>query len=110
MTRPSGTLETPKERKDLKQNSNGKPNNWATNLSPSNPRLHNESLQTAGVAGVPWKLYPGELRGGSVGAAKLREADQCRERIRTICVASCWRRTRRAVAACKSWRGSLASV
>ena len=52
MTRPSVTLETPRERKDLKQNSNGKPNNWATNLSPSNPRLHNESLQTAGV---PWK-------------------------------------------------------
>jgi hypothetical protein len=27
-------------------------NNWATNLYPSNPRLHNEPVQRAGV---PWK-------------------------------------------------------
>jgi hypothetical protein len=35
------------------QNSNGKPNNWVTNLSPSNPRPHNEPVQRAGVS---WKL------------------------------------------------------
>src|SRR6266436_5286129 len=45
MTRPSGTPETPRGRKGWKQNSNGKPNNWATNWSPSNPRLHNEPVQ-----------------------------------------------------------------
>src|SRR5215469_15508213 len=56
MTRPSGTLETPRERKDLKQNSNGKPNNSATNSSPSNPRLHNE-----------W-LRPREFQGSSLEA------------------------------------------
>ena len=43
----------PRRRKDWKQNSNGKPNNSATNLSPSNPRLHNELVRTAGV---PWSL------------------------------------------------------
>ena|ERR1017187_2164659 len=52
MTRPSGTPETPKGRKGWKQNSNDKPNNWATNLSRSNPRLHDEPEQRAGV---PWK-------------------------------------------------------
>src|SRR6266436_4160149 len=45
MTRPSGTPETSSGRKGSKQNSNGKPNNWATNWSPSNPRLHNEPVQ-----------------------------------------------------------------
>src|SRR5258708_238136 len=45
MTRPSGTSETPSGRKGWVRNSNGKPNNWATNLSPSNPRLHNEPVQ-----------------------------------------------------------------
>jgi hypothetical protein len=55
-TRPSGTPGTPRGKNDWKQNSNGKPNNWATNLSPSNPRLHNEPVQRAG--GVPWKRGP----------------------------------------------------
>src|SRR5215469_6351497 len=73
MTRPSGTQETPRERKDLKLNSNGKPNNWATNLSPSNPRLHNESLQTAGV---PWK--PAGCR-RTVGPRPA--GSQCRNRL-----------------------------
>jgi hypothetical protein len=36
------------------QNSNGKPNSWATNLSPSNPKLHNEPVQRTGV---PWKCF-----------------------------------------------------
>src|SRR5229473_3490980 len=52
MTRPSGTSETPSGRKGWVRNSNGKPNNWATNLSPSNPRLHNEPVQHERV---PWK-------------------------------------------------------
>jgi hypothetical protein len=39
--------------KSWKQNSNDKPNTWATNLSPSNPRLHNEPVQHPAV---PWKL------------------------------------------------------
>jgi hypothetical protein len=30
------------------QNSNGKPNDWATNLPPSNPKLHNELIQHRG--------------------------------------------------------------
>lgn len=34
--------------KGWKQNSNGKPNNWATNLFPSNPRLHSEPVQREG--------------------------------------------------------------
>jgi hypothetical protein len=42
------TLWAASGRKGSKQNSNGKPNNWATNLSPSNPRLHNEPVQRAG--------------------------------------------------------------
>ena len=37
---------------DWKQNSNGKPNNWALNWSPSNSRLHNDPIQRGGV---PWK-------------------------------------------------------
>ena len=45
MTRPSGTRETYSGRKGWVQNSNGKPNNSATNLSPSNPKLHNELTQ-----------------------------------------------------------------
>jgi transposase len=51
-TRPSGTQETPSGRIGCEQNSNGKLNNWATNLSPSNPRPHNEPIQRTGV---PWK-------------------------------------------------------
>ncbi len=39
--------------KRLEAKLNGKPNNWATNLSPSNPRLHNYYFKRAGV---PWKL------------------------------------------------------
>src|SRR6202451_2849316 len=57
MTRPSGTPETPKGRKGWKQNSNDNTNNWATNLSPSNPRLHDEPEQREGV---PWKHLRGE--------------------------------------------------
>src|ERR1035441_8399464 len=45
MTRPFGMPETPKGRKGWKQNSNGKPNNWALNWSPSNSRLHNDPIQ-----------------------------------------------------------------
>src|ERR1017187_2528629 len=52
MTRPFGMPETPKGRKGWKQNSNGKPNNWALNWSPSNSRLHNDPIQRGGV---PWK-------------------------------------------------------
>src|ERR1700693_923728 len=52
MTRPFGTPETPRGRKGWKQNSNGKRNNWATNLFPLNPRLHNLPAQHVGV---PWK-------------------------------------------------------
>src|ERR1700747_2819837 len=52
MTRPFGPPETPRERKGCKQNSNGKPNNWATNLFPLNSRPHNQPAQHAGV---PWK-------------------------------------------------------
>ena len=35
-------------RKGWRQNSNGKPNNWATNSFPSNPRLHNQLVQSEG--------------------------------------------------------------
>src|ERR1017187_6683745 len=52
MTRPFGMPETPKGRKGWKQNSNGKPNDWALNWSPSNSRLHNDPIQRGGV---PWK-------------------------------------------------------
>src|ERR1035438_2199863 len=52
MTRQFGMPETPKGRKGWKQNSNGKPNNWALNWSPSNSRLHNDPIQRGGV---PWK-------------------------------------------------------
>src|SRR6266851_3662213 len=50
MTRACGPPETLREKKGLKQNSNGKPNNWGTNLSQSNPRLHDHSARR-----VPWK-------------------------------------------------------
>src|SRR6266851_4305917 len=53
MTRACGPPETLREKKGLKQNSNGKPNNWGTNLSQSNPRLHDHSAR-----GVPWKQRP----------------------------------------------------
>jgi Transposase IS116/IS110/IS902 family len=56
-TRPSGTQEMPRGKKGSKQNSNGKPNNWATNLSPSNLRPHNERVQHAAV---PWMFPVGE--------------------------------------------------
>src|ERR1700726_4886843 len=42
MTKPSGPPETAKGRKGWKQKSNGKPDKWATSLSPSYQRLHNE--------------------------------------------------------------------
>src|SRR5579864_1993542 len=48
MTRPFGMPETPRGRKGWKQNSNGKPNNWATNSFPSNPKLHNQLVQGEG--------------------------------------------------------------
>jgi transposase len=38
----------PTGKKGWKQSSNGKPKNWATNLFPSNPRLHNEPAQREG--------------------------------------------------------------
>src|SRR5260370_25234548 len=53
MKRACGPPETLREKKGLKQNSNGKPNNWGTNLSQSNPRLHDHSAR-----GVPWKFHP----------------------------------------------------
>jgi len=40
--------------KGWKQNSNHKPNNWATNSSLSNSRLRNEPVQRAGI---PWKQF-----------------------------------------------------
>ena len=40
--------ETPRGRKGWKQNSNGKPNNWATNSFPSNQRLRNQLIQGEG--------------------------------------------------------------
>src|SRR5215472_6463824 len=52
MTKLSGPPEMRRGKRDGKQNSNGKPNNWAMNLSPSNRRLHNESNQTVRV---PWR-------------------------------------------------------
>src|SRR5215831_5058141 len=52
MTKLSGPPEMRRGKRDGKQNSNGKPNNWAMNLSPSNRRLHNESTQ---AERVPWK-------------------------------------------------------
>ncbi len=42
MTNPSGLPETPTERSGWKSSSSGKPNSWATNSFPSNPRLHSE--------------------------------------------------------------------
>src|ERR1035438_9652814 len=85
MTRPSGTPETPKGRKGWKQNSNDKPNNWATNLSRSNPRLHDEPEQRAGV---PWKpcrrldlirpLLTSALRSDCLSTTSVAEATQDR--------------------------------
>src|SRR5580700_1904122 len=45
-----GTPGTPRGKNDWKQNSNRQANDWATNLSPSNPRLHNEPVRRAGVS------------------------------------------------------------
>src|SRR5882762_4896853 len=73
MTRPSGTRETHSGRKGWLQKSNGKPNNWATNLSPSNPKLHNDPIQHTGV---PWKVLGGWLRGAL--PAELLLADDVR--------------------------------
>src|ERR1017187_8298276 len=64
MTRPFGMPETPKGRKGWKQNSNGKPNNWALNWSPSNSRLHNDPIQRGGV---PWKPQAITLKTPSPG-------------------------------------------
>src|SRR6266851_2916920 len=57
MTRACGPPETLREKKGLKQNSNGKPNNWGTNLSQSNPRLHDHSARR-----VPWKYFERNAR------------------------------------------------
>jgi hypothetical protein len=48
-----GRQRSPEERNGWERNSNGQPNNWATNLSQSNLRPHNERVQHAAV---PWKL------------------------------------------------------
>src|SRR6266404_8754200 len=70
MTRPSGTSETPSGRKGWVRNSNGKPNNWATNLSPSNPRLHNEPVQHERV---PWKRirFLSRMTGGKANRIRM---------------------------------------
>src|ERR1700739_2859589 len=65
MTRPCGPPETASGRKGWKQKPTGKPTDWATNLSPSNPRLHNEPLQREGV---PWKFLDGLVSGIQTGA------------------------------------------
>src|SRR5271156_3535164 len=85
MTSQSGLPKTPRGRKGWKRDSNGKPNNSATNLSPSNPRLHNELLQRTGV---PWKLcrrhglicplLTSAPRSGCLAAASVAEATRSR--------------------------------
>src|SRR5260370_10907109 len=54
MTRPSVPSETPSGRKDWVQNSNGKPNNWATNLSHRTQGCITNRFSTRGV---PWQLH-----------------------------------------------------
>jgi hypothetical protein len=105
-----------------KQNSNGKPNNWATNLSPSNPRLRNEPVQRIAV---PWKRKGGRAVLAVQGSAPTAQNAPLTHKIAVIFYTmvknqveydeTIWetrdtQREKRAVAMVAAWGPSLAFI